>query len=638
MCGIVGLFSFDGPPVDPEQIRAMTDRVAHRGPDGAGLWMSDDRRVGLGHRRLSIIDLSDNAAQPMSNHDGSIQLVYNGEIYNHAELRRELSAIGGYHWRTDHSDTEVVIHAYEQWGTACIDRFRGDFAIALWDERKRQLWLARDRVGVKPLYYTFMPGGIAFASEIKALFALPGVRRQVNEQAIYDYLSFLTPPAPETMFDGIYKLPAATWLMTDSNGRQLDKRYWDPFGATNPLLGVDEATIAEMVLEELKASVRYRKESDVPVGIFLSGGIDSSANAVLFAEGGDTVRTFSIGYDADYASYNDELPFAAETAARIGANHHIRRLRSRDVTDVVEQMVYHQDEPIGDVVCVPLYYLAKLARDAGVTVCQVGEGADELFCGYPFWNQHLRVARWNALPVPRFAKRAALGMMNALGQRGTYPYELMRRSASGEPTFWGGAEGMVEHEKRSVLGADLKRRFAGRTSAEALEPIRNRFLANCWEPTALNWMTYLDLNLRLPELLLSRVDKMTMASSVEGRVPYLDHKFIELALSIPTDIRSKPKELKRVLKRAVRGLLPESTIDRRKQGFGLPLREWLAGDLGNEVERRVTRFADETGILDREASRTFMREANWSKVWQLYNLAVWYDRFIAGDGLPDGMR
>ena len=263
MCGIVGLFSFDGPPVDPEQIRAMTDRVAHRGPDGAGLWMSDDRRVGLGHRRLSIIDLSDNAAQPMSNHDGSIQLVYNGEIYNHAELRRELSAIGGYHWRTDHSDTEVVIHAYEQWGTACIDRFRGDFAIALWDERKRQLWLARDRVGVKPLYYTFMPGGIAFASEIKALFALPGVRRQVNEQAIYDYLSFLTPPAPETMFDGIYKLPAATWLMTDSNGRQLDKRYWDPFGATNPLLGVDEATIAEMVLEELKASVRYRKESDV---------------------------------------------------------------------------------------------------------------------------------------------------------------------------------------------------------------------------------------------------------------------------------------------------------------------------------------------------------------------------------------
>ena len=632
MCGIVGLFSFDGPPVGPEQIRAMTDRVAHRGPDGVGLWMSGDRRIGLGHRRLSIIDLSDNAAQPMSNHDGSIQLVYNGEIFNHAELRRELSAIGDYRWRTDHSDTEVVINAFQQWGPACLDRFRGDFAIALWDERNRRLWLARDRAGVKPLYYTSVPGGIAFASEIKALFALPGVRRKVNEQAVYDYLSFLTPPAPDTMFDGIYKLPAATWLMIDSNGRQIDKRYWDPFGATNPLVGVDEATIAEMVLQELRTSVRYRKESDVPVGIFLSGGIDSSANAVLFAEGGDTVRTFSIGYDADYTSYRNELPFAAETAERIGAIHHVRRLGAHDVTEMVERMVYHQDEPIGDAVCVPLYYVAKLARDAGVTVCQVGEGADELFCGYPFWNQHLRIARWDALPVPRFAKHAALGMLNALGQGGTYPYELLRRSASGEPTFWGGAEGMVEHEKRSVLGVDLKRRFAGRTSAEALEPIRTRFLANSWEQSALNWMTYLDLNLRLPELLLSRVDKMTMASSVEGRVPYLDHKFIELALSIPTATRSRPKELKRVLKRAVRGVLPDTTIDRPKQGFGLPLNDWLKGDLGDEIIRRIGSFADETGILDRKASEALMKGANWSKSWQLYNLALWHDRFITGDG------
>lgn len=635
MCGIVGIYSFAGPKVEAWQIQAMSDRVAHRGPDGAGMWLSDDGKLGFGHRRLSIIDLSTAAAQPMANHDGSIQLIFNGEIFNHAELRRELEATGRYRWRTDHSDTEVVIHAYEEWGVDCLDRFRGDFAIALWDGRLRRLWLARDRVGVKPLYYTFLRSGIAFASEIKALLALPEVPRRVNEQAIYDYLSFLTPPAPDTMFEGIYKMPAATWLLVDSEGRCRENRYWDPFDAAAPLHGISEAEAAERVLDELRRAVRYRKESDVPVGVFLSGGIDSSANAALFAEDGGPVATFSIGYDADYPSYASELPFAAETAARVGAQHHVRRLGSRDVTDLIEHMVYHQDEPIGDVVCVPLYYVSKLARDAGVIVCQVGEGADELFCGYPFWRQHLRIARWNGLPVPRIAKRAGLGLMAAAGRGGTYAYELLRRSASGEPTFWGGAEGLIEHEKQALLSPELRRKFAGRSSATAIEPIRRRFDAKAWEPSAFNWMTYLDLNLRLPELLLSRVDKMSMATSIEGRVPYLDHKLIELALSIPTEVKIGDLQLKRVLKRAVRGVLPDSTIDRRKQGFGLPMREWLAGELGDEIERRVTRFADDTGIVDRGAAAAFVKEANWSKAWQLYNLAVWHDRFI-GSGFERG--
>lgn len=631
MCGIVGIFSFSGRPVDRAGITAMADRVAHRGPDGSGVWISDDARVGFGHRRLSIIDLSANAAQPMANHDGSIQLVFNGEIFNHAEIRRELEATGRYQWRTDHSDTEVIVHAYEQWGLDCLDRFRGDFAIALWDGRERRLWLARDRVGVKPLYYTAIPGGIAFASEIKALLALPEVPRRVNEQAVYDYLSFLTPPPPATMFEGIYKMPAATWMLVDDGGNRREHRYWDPFAAATPLIGVSDKEIAERVLDELRRSVRYRKESDVPVGVFLSGGIDSSANAALFAEDGGPVQTFSIGYDASYPSYVDELPFAEETATRVGAKHHVRRLRSRDVTDLVEKMVYHQDEPIGDVVCVPLYYVSKLARDAGVIVCQVGEGADELFCGYPFWREHLRVAKWDALPVPGLAKRAALGAMAAAGRGDSYSYELLRRSTAGEPTFWGGAEGLIEHEKQTLLGKDLRDRARGRTSAAALAPIRERFLANAWEPSALNWMTYLDLNLRLPELLLSRVDKMSMATSIEGRVPYLDHKFVELAMSIPTAVKVGDNELKRVLKMAVADVLPASTINRKKQGFGLPMREWLAGDLGDEIERRVTRFAENTGILDPAAAAAFVRDANWAKAWLLYNLAIWHERFIEKD-------
>jgi asparagine synthase (glutamine-hydrolysing) len=633
MCGVVGLFSFSGAPVGRSEIEAMRDRLAHRGPDGAGLWLSGDGRLGLGHRRLSIIDLSDAAAQPMPSHDGSIQLVFNGEIYNHVELRRELNALGAGPWRTDHSDTEVIVHAYRAWGIDCVHRFRGDFAIALWDGGRQQLWLARDRVGVKPLYYVHLPGGIAFASEIKALLALPQVPRRMNVDAVYHYLSFLTPPAPQTMFEGIEKLPAATRMVVDRSGNVRTDRYWDPLTAAPALNAASEGDISSMVLEELRSAVRYRKVSDVPVGIFLSGGVDSSANAVLFAEDGGPVETFSIGLDASYASYADELPHAATVAKQVGSRHHVRRLQSSDVTAFVERMVYHQDEPIGDVVCVPLYYVAKLARDAGVIVCQVGEGSDELFCGYPFWRQHLRIARLDALPVPGFVKHVVLRAMGAWrGHRG-YEYEVMRRSVAGEPTFWGGAEGLTEYEKRRVVGADLRRTFAGRTSAEALAPIRARFLANAAEPSALNWMTYLDLNLRLPELLLARVDKMTMATSVEGRVPFLDHKLIELAFAIPTATKVGNQELKRVLKRAMRGLLPNEILDRKKQGFGLPMHEWLSAGLDSEIDRRVLRFARETGVLDAEALPAFLSECGWSQRWQLYNLALWYDRFIVQGGV-----
>jgi len=641
MCGIAGIFSFGGAPLERATLQRMCDRLAHRGPDGEGIWLSPDRKVGFGHRRLSIIDLSSAAAQPMANHDGSIQLVFNGEIFNHAEIRRELEREASYHWQTDHSDTEVIIHAYERWGIDCVHRFRGDFAIALWDGRERCLWLMRDRVGVKPLYYARFAGGIAFASEIKALFELPQVPRGLNEEALGEYLSFLTPAAPRTLFAGIEKLPCATRMRIRADGHVHTERYWDPLsGAARLTAPRDEGEASDAILEVLRTSVRYRQESDVPVGVFLSGGIDSGTNAVLFAESGVKVRTFSIGYDAQYESYPDELPYAQRVAHQVGAEHHVRKLTSRDVVGFIERMVYHQDEPIGDVVCVPLYYVAKLARDAGVIVCQVGEGSDELFCGYPFWIRHLQMARYDRWPVPRFARAAALAGLKLAGRGDSYIYELLRRSVRGEPLFWGGAEGLTAREKDTVLGEATRAAAAAHSPAEALRAIRARFDAgtaahdsvepNSVEPSALNWMTYLDLNLRLPELLLARVDKMTMATSVEGRVPYLDHRLIELAFAIPTRLKVQGTETKRLLKRAVTHLLPADLLNRRKQGFGLPMREWLSGDLGSELERRVGRFAESTGILSGRA-REFVRTANWSKAWLLYNLAVWHERFIAGD-------
>jgi len=608
----------------------MRDRMAHRGPDGVGIWVSPDRRVGLAHRRLSIIDLSSAASQPMANEDGSIQVVFNGEIYNHAEIRRELEALGGHTWITDHSDTEMILHAYETWGIDCIHRFRGMFAIGLWDNRTGNLWLVRDRIGIKPIYFTESAGRLLFASEIKALLADPAVPRRVNSEALYHYLSFLTAPAPQTLFEGIWKLSPGTRLRIDRQGRRFEERYWDAWDGVQPLTNVSEQEIAERILDELRISVKYRKVSDVPVGIFLSGGIDSSTNTALFSDGTGPVKTFSIGYEKEYASYASELPHAERMAALVGAEHHVRRLSLDDLLSFVPDMVYHQDEPIGDVVCVPLYYVSKLARDNGVTVCQVGEGSDELFCGYPSWQMHLKAARLNALPVPALAKRGVMAALAAAGRDEGYEYECLRRAVTGGPLFFGGAEGLTHVEKHRLLSPSLRKQFDGYSSAEALRPYQQRFAERAWEQTPLHWMTYLDLNLRLPELLLMRVDKMTMATSLEGRVPFLDHKFVQLALSIPTSVKLKNGELKHILKRAVRGVIPDDVIDRKKQGFGVPMQEWLLDRLGTQIAETLERFCAETDLLDPGQVRQYVSAAKGSKVWQLYNLALWHEQFIAG--------
>ncbi|MCB0080560.1 MAG: asparagine synthase (glutamine-hydrolyzing), partial [Caldilineaceae bacterium] len=382
MCGIAGIYHIDATcgPVDGPLLERMRDTMVHRGPDGGRSWIAEDGRIGLSFRRLAIIDLSTAAMQPMSDEDGSIHLVFNGEIYNHAEVRAELEALGGHQWQTDHSDTEMIVHAYEEWGIDCLQKFRGMFAIAIWDSRQQALWLVRDRIGIKPLYYTMRNGRLLFASEIKALLQDASLPRAVHEESFYHYLSFLTTPAPQTLFDGIRKLPGGCWLRIDVDGRMREERYWEVWDHTKPLTGVSEDEIAEMIRAELRSAVRYRKVSDVPVGVFLSGGIDSSTNAALFSEGeSQPIRTFSIGYQGEYASYQNELHYARQMAEVVGAEYHELLLTQDDLLDFLPQMVQLQDEPIADPVCVPVYYVSKLARDNGMVVCQVGEGADELF-------------------------------------------------------------------------------------------------------------------------------------------------------------------------------------------------------------------------------------------------------------------
>jgi asparagine synthase (glutamine-hydrolysing) len=366
------------------------------------------------------------------------------------------------------------------------------------------------------------------------------------------------------------------------------------------------------------------------VGVFLSGGIDSSTNAALFSEGeGAPIKTFSIGYEGEYHTYKNEFDYARRMADIVAADHHERRLTVNDALGFLPTMVRLQDEPIADPVCIPVYFVSKLARDNGVIVAQVGEGSDELFWGYPSWKTLLKLQRYDDLPVPRALKQAGVALATAIGKGQRREVEYLRRGAEGIPVFWGGAESFTEAQKRALLSARMRSELAGLTSWEALAPIRRRFDDGAWEPSHLNWMSYLDLNMRLPELLLMRVDKMSMGVSLEGRVPFLDHKFVELAMSIPEKSKTNGGTLKHILKKAVRGVIPDELIDRPKQGFGVPVHEWFFDKLGDEARRELDRFTRETDFLDRTEVMRYVDAKRGPEVWHLLNFALWWKEFVA---------
>lgn len=634
MCGIVGAFTFKNSSfnITDSYIRKMRDTMVHRGPDGDGSWISPDMKVGLGHRRLSIIDLSTNANQPMTNEDGSIWVVYNGEIYNHAEIRKDLEHIGHHTWKTDHSDTEVIIHAYEQWGISCLEKFRGMYAIAIWDSNHRRLWLVRDRIGIKPLYYSIHHGRIVFASEIKALLNDPEQKREVDEESFYHYLSFLTTPSPSTLFEGINKLPGGVWLKVEEDGNIITERYWDVWDHTDPLTKQSEDDIANLLIEKLRRSVKLRKVSDVPVGVFLSGGIDSSTNTALFSEGESTpVKTFCIGYQGQYNTYKNETHFARKMADYVGAEYYEHLLTIDDLLNFLPQMVYLQDEPIADPVCVPVFYVSKLARDNGITVCQVGEGADELFWGYPGWKTMLTLQKLNNLPIPSFFKKMGLAGLKAIGRQERSSYEWLKRGMMDQPIFWGGAEAFTETQKKKLLSERLRTKFKSYSSWEALKPIYSRFHEKAWEKSELNWMTYLDLNLRLPELLLMRVDKMSMGVSLEARVPFLDHRFVEFAMSIPQSIKTSNGSLKHLLKVAVKGLIPDELINRKKQGFGVPVFEWFFDKLGKQTKQELDSFCQKTDFFSQSEVMNLIDLGRGPQVWYLLNFALWWNTYVEGN-------
>jgi asparagine synthase (glutamine-hydrolysing) len=636
MCGITGVLAFgDGLALDDAVVTSMRDALIHRGPDDGGTLVLPQDRVGLGHRRLSIIDLSPAGHQPMSNEDGTLWIVYNGEVYNHEPLRRELEAKG--HRYRSRTDTETILHLYEEEGPRCVERLEGMFGLAIWDGRRKELFLARDRVGVKPLYYAVLPGrGILFGSEIKAILQHPAVPRALDEDSFWDYLTFAFTPPPGTMFRGIGKLAPAERMLVDARGEIRRETWWDPLNGSRDadVAEMSEREMVEEVRRLLKASIGKRMMSDVPFGVFLSGGLDSSTNVALMAELTDLpVRTYSTA-PRGHARY-DELAYARTVAERFGTEHREVLIDEADMRDFLPGMLHHQDEPTADWTSVPQHFVTKLARDDGTIVVQVGEGADEIFHGYNGYVDHRRVVvpfqRYVPRPIRRGVGRVAVQATTRLG-RGIRQGEALYDAGMSELPYWGGA---------LCFRGPHKRQIAARNGfPDAYRTVENIWArAGVMKPGAdlFQRMTYVELKQRLTELLLMRLDKIAMASSVEGREPFLDHALVEFVMALPPRLKYRAGVGKWVLREAMRGVLPETVIDRPKQGFGTPMEEWLRGDFGRRAQEVVQRSSlRELGLLDYpRVDRMFAAHragrGDWSKhIWNLYSVSAWHDRWIAG--------
>jgi asparagine synthase (glutamine-hydrolysing) len=641
MCGICGIWEYGATnaTIDRALVERMRDTMPHRGPDDAGAEIFDHGRLGLGFRRLSIVDLSPAGNQPMRGcANRNVWLVFNGEIYNHAELRSGLEARG--HKYSSRTDSETIIHLYEERGLDFVNEIEGDFAIALWDGEREQLVLARDRIGVKPLYFYQATGRFMFASEIKAMLAHPAVTPEIDEESLYHYLSFLTTPAPRTLFRGIKKIPAGHLLICDRGGSLQLKRYWDALPPKE--ISADEKERHTEILRLLRSSIKKRMMADVPFGVFLSGGVDSSANVALMAEEmSRPVDTFTVGFHDD-AELN-ELEPARQIAQRFGTNHHEVLIGEDDMLNFLPDLVFHQDEPIADPVCVPLYYVSKLARDAGTIVIQVGEGADEIFSGYDKYVKYLRLYEnfWQrAERLPRFARRAASAVASPIMERAmknSEAIDLVRRLGADEELFWGAAVVFDETLKAELLSPAMRARWSERSSYDVVRTFLENFDEQRPGSDFLARMTYLELKLRLPELLLMRVDKITMATSVEARVPFLDHHLVEYALGVPRQLKVEGTSGKHILKRALEEILPRDVLYRRKRGFGAPVTQWFRGKKSNLLEEKVMNSRMRArNFLDYDfVARLFDEHRrgarDWGfQLWALLNLSLWYERWIDG--------
>jgi asparagine synthase (glutamine-hydrolysing) len=630
MCGIAGMVSGEGLASDArERALSMRDVITHRGPDAEGLW-ADERAV-LAHRRLSIVDLS-GGSQPLSNENGAIWIVFNGEIYNHVELRRELE-MHGHVYRTK-SDTETIVHAYEQWGDNCVDRLRGMFAFALWDAPKRRLLLVRDRLGVKPLYWSQQGDTLLFGSEIKSLLASGLVAAAPRLEAIPEVLSTRSLAGTDTLFHAIDRLAPGHFLVFEDGTRRI-RQYWDvPLGERS---AISSPAVVPRFRELLEESVKLRLMSDVPLGVFLSGGIDSSAIAAIMARQIDRpLQTFSVAFKD--RAFN-ELEYSREVARAIGADAHETVIDDHDFFDALPRLIWHEDEPIAHPSSVPLYFVSALAKQH-VTVVLTGEGSDELLAGYGKYPR--MVWNWRAGSVYERVVPAALRQSIATQMLPRLPGRLARYAMrsflavgrNADEMFFDNFASIRLRDQRHLLTAAV---WGGRPDAYGSS--RAFFDHPPAGSTLLDRLLYTDIKTYLVELLMKQ-DQMSMAASIESRVPFLDHRLVEFAARLPDEWKLSGLTTKRVLRLAMKGLLPDSILTRPKMGFPVPFGAW-ARDEWNTVIRDVLldRRARDRGLVNPAAVEQLLadhaagRTQGGDRLWSLLNLELWFRTFIDGGGV-----
>jgi asparagine synthase (glutamine-hydrolysing) len=626
MCGFVVVIDKER-KLEPELLVRMRDAIIHRGPDEKGIWISEDHFVGLGTRRLKIIDLV-GGQQPMANDDGTFVLAYNGEVYNHRALREELEQTGR-RFRTK-CDTEVVLAAYEAYGDNCLERLDGMFAFVIWDQRRRRLFFARDRAGEKPLYYAPSRTGVVFASEIKALLEHPDISRSVDQEALGYYLTFLTTPPPSTLFTGISKLAAAHCGSWTADQGIRTSRWWD-LPKREAMLDADEEELAAELLALFSASVEERMMSDVPIGVYLSGGIDSSANvAFMSRHSRDPLRTFSVAF-ADEPSLN-ELSHARAVSDYFGTDHQELVLDDQDVLTCLPELIHHQDEPLADPVCVPLFHLARLTKESGVTVVQVGEGSDESFFGYPVYDEAFRTMR-SLRRRARFLPRRLL----RAGYAGLAPfmdetrYELTREALVRGIVAPHAFPGLSQRQKKRLL-------VNGNDGSSTIDYAVARFGSGRTDEEVASIGLAHEFGLRMPELLLMRIDKMTMAASVEARAPFLDPQLVEFAARLPLALHLANGNGKRILKRAFSTAVPEFVLARPKQGFGAPLQRWLSSlqavARAELLHEQIFEYFDESTL--RQVLGQTPTPRGGVEFWVLLNFALWHRHWIEQEDLREG--
>ncbi|HET8727636.1 MAG TPA: XrtA/PEP-CTERM system amidotransferase [Alphaproteobacteria bacterium] len=593
MCGIVGILDRRGErPVDRGLLARMNDSQRHRGPDQDGLHVAPG--IGLGHRRLSIIDVA-SGQQPLFNEDGTVAVVYNGEIYNFEELAGELAA-AGHRFRT-RCDTEVIVHAWEEWGEACVERFRGMFAFGLWDARRQVLFLARDRFGIKPLHYAELPDGtFLFGSELKSLTLHPGIPRAIDPSAVEQYFAYGYIADPRTIYAAVRKLQPSHTLLVGRDRRELrPRRYWDVTFAADRTL--KEADVSAELVERLREAVNIRLMADVPLGAFLSGGVDSSAVVAMMAGLTDTpVDTCSIGFDRPEF---DELDYAGQVAERYRTRHHVERVGSDDFA-LVDQLVDLYDEPFADSSAIPTYRVCQLARRR-VVVALSGDGGDEVFAGYRRHRWHHYEERVRGR-VPGAVRGALFGVLGALYPKMDWAPRPLRAKATLQALARDTAEGyfhsvsvLPDGLRRRLYSASFQRDLQGYHAAELVRQAFDHAPAD----HHLSKVQYVDLRTYLPGDILTKVDRASMAHSLEVRVPLLDHKFVEWTATIPPQFKLKGKEGKAIFKRAMEPHLQRDVLYRDKMGFSVPLASWFRGPLSERVRHAVTGSSlAESGMFD----------------------------------------